>query len=279
MSRNAPSPSGARPAVAPNLARRPFVNRRPVARLALLLGIAGVLLFVLNLYLYVDYVRTRSANAAELREIEASIAEESVALEEAEDELARTDLERQNELVRFLNRRIDERTFGWSVLFDRLADLLPNDVRIQTLAPSFSEWSATAGRAGAGGADESVSEAVRLSIQGRARRAEAILELVDALFADPAFTDPNLLQESTDRGETSFGLTVVYLPAAAEDRHRGDGAGPAGVEVALDDGVEGGAAADSEAADSETGDPETGDSETGDTAAGDAGSAAEGVAR
>lgn len=200
----------------PNLARRPFVNDRPIKRTATLLAAAGLLLLLANLWLYVGYARTRTANASQLRAIEARIVTENERLAAAERALAAADLGLQNELVSYLNRRIDERSFGWSVLFDRLAALLPGDVRLNTLAPRFAaEESRRARRAG--GDDPPPEAVVELSVQGTARDGEALLELVDALFADPAFRDPNLSQEAqTARGELAFNLTVSYLPEAAD---------------------------------------------------------------
>ncbi|HEX2251752.1 MAG TPA: PilN domain-containing protein [Thermoanaerobaculia bacterium] len=193
-----------------NLARRPFVNQRPVLRAALLLALAGLVLLALNVWLYTSYVTTRRANATELDRIEQQIAEERGRIARAEGELGSADLARQNQLVEYLNERIAERTFGWSVLFDRLAAILPRDVRLVSLSPSAAR-DARSRRA-----TESDSESrVQLAIVGRARSGEAVLELLDALFADPAFENPNLAQESQQAGEIAFQMSVVYHPSRA----------------------------------------------------------------
>lgn len=207
-----PSPDGLA-AGGPNLARRPFANERPVQRISLLLLAAAAVLLLADLWLYVGYTTTRRATASQLDVLEAQIETEGRALAEAERALAEAEIEQQNELVDFMNQRIAERTFGWSVLFDRLAGLQPQDVRLDTLAPSFV---GAEGRRAVPAADSDPSRRVALSMQGRARSGEAILELVDALFADPAFTDPNLSRETRQGGEVAFDLTVVYLPRAAE---------------------------------------------------------------
>lgn len=196
----------------PNLARRPFVNRRPVSRVALLLFAAAAVLLVVDLWLYLGYARARQASATELRQLEARIEEERAALTAAEAALTRADVEHQNEVVAFMNRRIAERTFGWSVLFDRLAEILPGEVRLLNLTPRFAE--AEDGDRSAPAAEGTAR--VELAIQGAARDGEAILELMDALFADPAFEGPNLSQEARNQGEVSFSMTVAYLPEAAE---------------------------------------------------------------
>jgi Tfp pilus assembly protein PilN len=200
-----------------NLAARPFVNERPVRRAALLLLVGGLLLAAANGWIYSRYVLQRTASAGELERVEAAIESEERQVARLAAELAAADLTQQNRLVEFLNQRIAERTFGWSVLFDRLEDLLPRDVRLVSLTPREAEGSqprrARPGeRGGAAGGEQRFD----LALVGVAREPEAVLELIDALFADAAFHDPDLHQESFRAGEVQFTLDVGYLPAVAE---------------------------------------------------------------
>ncbi len=202
-----------------NLARRPFVNQRPVRRIGLLMAAAAAVLLVVNLFLYIGYTTDRRHNARELRQIEAAIDAEQQGARRAAQRLEQADLSRQNDLVAFLNQRIAARAFGWSVLFDRLSDLLPADVRLVSLSPSF-----TAAKE-AQGARAPVERRVNLGLQGTSRKPEAVLALVDALFADPAFRDPDLHQEATQGGEVHFTLDVAYLPEVAESAVRATASG------------------------------------------------------
>lgn len=195
-----------------NLAARPFVNERPVRRAALLLLVGGLALAAANGWLYTRYALSRSASAGELDRLEAAIESEERRVAELSRQLAAADLTQQNELVRFLNERIAERTFGWSVLFDRLEDLLPEDVRLVSLSPRQAERRPQLAAAG----EPAPEVRFNLALAGVAREPEAVLELIDALFADPAFRDPNLHQEAFRDGEVHFTLDVIYLPAVAE---------------------------------------------------------------
>jgi Tfp pilus assembly protein PilN len=223
-----------------NLASRPFVNDRPVARVTAALWVLGALLALAAGWSFWGYFAGREDQREELASIEAAMEREREAIVGLSRELAAIPLDNQNQRVRFLNQRIAERAFSWSLLFDRLAEILPADVRLLSLAPrvEFGEDGRRRGRAAA--ADEPApGERVLLQVQAAARRQEAILELLDALFASDSFERPNLAQESREGGETRFTLSVVYLPdAAAED----DGA-VAG-EAATDGGGDGGAAGD-----------------------------------
>jgi Tfp pilus assembly protein PilN len=228
----------------PNLARRPFVNSRPVARVALLLAAAGAVLLLLNLALYVGYSRTRSANVSHLVEVEQRIAAEAVRVRAASTALTEADLGRQNALVDYLNHRIEERTFAWSVLFDRLSALLPGEVRLVNLTPRFVGAENEGARRRRG--EPEPERRVLLDLRGAARDGDAMLELVDALFADDAFDNPSLAQESRNQGETAFTLSVTYLPQVAEAEGTAAAAGSGAAEAGDDDGDSGDAAEDAE---------------------------------
>lgn len=210
-----------------NLAARPFVNARPVVRATIALWLLGGVLLVTSAVLYWSFFAGREDQRSELAEIDGAIAAERAEVRKLGDRLTEFELAGLNARVEFLNQRIAERTFSWSLLFDRLADILPGDVRLQNLSPRTVDGDRRGGDASAAAADD--SERVLLSIQAEARREEAILELLDALFADPVFEHPNLAQENRERGVTRFTLTVIYLPQAAAAA--ADAGEPAGADA------------------------------------------------
>lgn len=191
-----------------NLARRPFVNDRPVRRAALLLLVAGLVLAAANGWFYTRYFIQRGANEGELVRLGEQIESEERQVAALSRRLAVADISQQNELVTFLNQRIAERTFGWSVLFDRLEDLLPEDVRLVSLSPRDASEQPAPG-------DPVGEQRFNLAIVAVSRQPEAVLELIDALFADPAFRDPDLHQENFREATITFTLDVVYLPQVA----------------------------------------------------------------
>lgn len=200
-----------------NLASEPFVNRRPLVRLSVLLWIAGIVLLAVNAWLFRDFLVGRGDVHARLQETRESIEMEERRIAALTEELASFDLAAQNEQVRYLNQRIAQRRFSWSRLFDRLAEVLPQDVRLRTLAPNTGRDDRGRTTQRSDGPPLARGQ-VLLSIRGEARSDEAVLELVDALFADPAFEHPNLSrQATTDRGLVEFQLDAVYnapeLPA------------------------------------------------------------------
>lgn len=195
-----------------NLARRPFINTRPVTRISILLWILGLLLLLGNVSLFWNYLSGSAEKRAELARLEQDIQRQNETIAELQRRLASLDLEQQNRQVRFLNRRIAERTFSWSLLFDRLAEVLPDDVRLTRLAPQRRNKNAV-------GQDEeelqAANDRVQLIIQGVSRSDEAHFEFVRRLFDHPEwFENPDLPREtrSEETNTVEFDVQATYIP-------------------------------------------------------------------
>lgn len=192
-----------------NLASRPFVNRRPVVRLAILLWVAGGLLLAGNVWLYWDFLVGRGDVHARRAEVEAALGTEEERIAALEEELASFDLAAQNRQVSYLNRRIARRQFSWSLLFDEIEEVLPRDVRIERLSPATAEGGPR--RSARRQQEEAALDEVLLRIDAHSKSDEAILELVDALWNDPAFERPNLIQQvEAEGGVIRFQLETIY---------------------------------------------------------------------
>jgi Tfp pilus assembly protein PilN len=198
-----------------NLARRPFLNSRPVVRTALLLWLIGLLLLLGNVSLFWSYLSSSADKRQQIAQGEREIERQDRAARQLQGRLDGIDLERQNEQIDFLNEKIEERTFSWSLLLDRIAEALPNDVRLVRLAPETAEKAAGRGRRSQSTLkSRKVEGQVALTITGETRSDEALLRFVDNLFAHPAFADPNLLREERQEqdGLVRFELTMQYIP-------------------------------------------------------------------
>lgn len=204
-----------------NLARRPFVNSRPVVRAAAALWLLGLLLLLGNVYLFWTY-RTGSADKrTEIEQREAQVDKEQEVIRELKARLDNMDLDQLNAQIDFLNRKIDERTFSWSLLFDRLAEVMPKDVRIKRLTPITSAQLEERMRVQGAGARGNVAEGqVLLSITAQSKSDEALRQFVDNLFRHPSFDEPNWSRQVRDEEANlvEFELTVAYLPQPAAGR-------------------------------------------------------------
>ncbi|HTG33210.1 MAG TPA: PilN domain-containing protein [Thermoanaerobaculia bacterium] len=210
-----------------NLAGRPFLNSRPVVRVSLLLWALGLLLLLANVSLFWSY-RERSADKREqIAKGEAEIKRQQAVATDLQHHLDSFELEAQNQRIEFLNKQIQERTFSWSQLLDRIAERLPNDVRLNRLTPltgkkAEQQFQRSSGsRRAARGSDR-----VTLSITGESRNDEALSSFVRRLF-QPPFADPNLIHEEREEdGKTlKFELTVQYRPDPPPSAPAADGTG------------------------------------------------------
>lgn len=193
-----------------NLATRPFVNRRPIRRGGYFLWVLGLLLAVLNGFLYWDYLSGQGATESGLQGVIGELEEESRLLELARQGLEGFDTEELNQKIEFVNLRIQQRTFSWSRLFDVFAETLPGDIRLSSLTPKFRD---RLGRAGS----NLESDEVQLEISGEAKSSEALLEFLDRLFAHSAFDDLDLHREqvSAEEGVIDFAVSTRYSASAA----------------------------------------------------------------
>lgn len=212
-----------------NLSRRPFLNSRPVVRVSLILWVLGLLLLLGNVTLFWRYRSDSETKRAELSRLEEQIDAERGRVDRLKERVASFNLQEHNEKILYLNRKIAERTFSWSLLFDQLARVMPNDVRLSRLSP-----------AGVVQKDREIRRTglqiqndgrVNLTIVGEAKSDEAFMQFVDNLFGPP-FDRPNFSRESinTDDGGQrllKFDMTVDYLPAAAAARESAPAETPA----------------------------------------------------
>lgn len=197
-----------------NLARLPFVNRRPVRRLAMVLWLLAVALAAFDLYLYGNYVAGSRDARERLAAVETDIEEEERLIAEARAELGALDVAVLNRRATFVNARIAERTFSWSRLFDDLAEVLPGSVRLSVLTPQFATEEGAGGRLRRAEAGLEEGE-VALDLRGEAKNGEALLAFIDQLFAHQAFRAPNLEREAESAsGTVEFSLKAVYRTAA-----------------------------------------------------------------
>lgn len=207
-----------------NLAHRPFLNSRPVVRTATILWLLGSLLLLGNVMLFWSYLSESKEKRTELASLESEIEAERARAAQLKERVAGLDLEQYNRGVQYLNRKIQERTFSWSLLFDHLARVMPNDVRISRLKPSGVIDTEADRRSSV-----SAEEGVTLQLQVEAKNEEAFAQFVDNLYTPP-FDYPDYsretLSDEAEGGRIKYDLTVRYLPAAAEPQGQGIGAAP-----------------------------------------------------
>ncbi len=213
-----------------NLAQRPFLNTRPLARVVMLLWLLGALLLAYNLWLFWGHLAGSSTAGTRLADIGAELDRVDSQYEELENQSQALQLRSQNSQVAFLNQLIAMRTFPWSQLFEDLEEVLPLDVRLINVQPDVQR-SEDLGRLLSGTASRRRSSrqtsgrrrrveitdgasygTVRLQIQGEAKSEEAMLDFWQGLFDSPLFSAPEPTRDGVQRDNVLiFTMAVNYL--------------------------------------------------------------------
>jgi Tfp pilus assembly protein PilN len=179
-----------------NLASRPFYN---TTLYVVAYSVSAALLLAmtaLNLYTFtVD-----QASWGRLHETRAQLRSEFQALDRTEKahrrDLERLDLAQVAVQSEFANTAILQRVFSWTLLFNRLEQVLPPEVKVRSLRPKVDK------------------NGIHFRILGTAKTAEAFTDFEENLLQSPLFADVYPLSERSEPGRPGieFSLACRYLP-------------------------------------------------------------------
>ena len=179
-----------------NLAARPYRDYRPVYAVVVVVSLITAYLMLGNFGAYYDYVHDTRDTRTGIAKIERETSQERERADMVERRLAALDLRLLDDQTRFVNAKLRERSFSWSVLLDRLESILPNDVRIMSVAPAFAP-------------DGSVT----LALAFESKSGEGMLTTLGNLQKDPRFAKPFPHSERTvQSGLYVFDIGVQYFP-------------------------------------------------------------------
>jgi hypothetical protein len=180
-----------------NLASRPYRDYGPFTIVAsVALALIAVLAYF-NVDTYLEYKSKTKVTAAKIDELERQIVDEKTRAEAATQRLRTVDVKFLAQQTDFVNARLAERAFSWSELLDRLEHVMPDDVRIGTVSPSFSK-----------------DGLVHLTLDCTGKATDSMVRMIDGLNHDTHFVAPFPSGEQKQQsGEYSFTLTVAYRPS------------------------------------------------------------------
>lgn len=178
-----------------NLASRPYRDYRPVYAVVVVASILAAFLMLNNVDTYFRYVRDTKSTRAQIDGLEAQAQQERRAEQAARQRLAGLDLGRLDNQSTFVNAKLAERAFSWSSLLDNLEGVLADDVRLISVAPSFSK-----------------DGNIELSMQFGSRSGDGMITTINRMNRDPHFTDVFPANEFTVEGGYQFVLSAHYIP-------------------------------------------------------------------
>ena len=179
-----------------NLASRPYRDYRPVYAVVVILSLLTAFLMLNNIETYYRYIHETQATRAEIAKIEEEARKERQHENAAKQRLQGLDLKKLDQKTKFINAKLAERAFSWSLLLDKLESILVDDVRLVSVSPSFAE-----------------SGPIQLSLTFQAKTSNGMIRTIDRMNADPQFSDafPSTESQNPD-GTYSFQIVTKYLP-------------------------------------------------------------------
>ncbi len=180
-----------------NLASRPYRDYRPVYAAVVVMSLLTAFLMLENVETYYRYIHETRATRAKIAGVEAAAAKEREHGKQVEQQLGRIDLEHLDAQTKFVNAKLAERAFSWSALLDQLETILTDDVRLESVSPSFDD-----------------DGSVKLALQFESRSSEGMITTINHLNDDDHFENPFPNTESTDPATkiVRFGISVNYYP-------------------------------------------------------------------
>ena len=179
-----------------NLAARPFRDYRPVYAAVVILSLLTAFLMLNNIETYYRYTRETQSTRAKIASLEAQALKERQLQQAAEQKLRGLDLTLLNAKTKFVNAKLEERAFSWSVLLDDLETVLAPDVRLMSISPSFTK-----------------DGPIALSLEFEAKSSDGLTTTLERMYANPRFSSPEpRVESSVDGGAFQFSIGVTYAP-------------------------------------------------------------------
>lgn len=179
-----------------NLAARPYRDYRPVYAVVVAVSLLIAFLMLNNVDTYLRYVHDTSTTRDDIASLETQIRQEHHRTQTAEKQIGSIDLVSLAKESKFVNTQLAQRGFSWSELLDRLEAVLPGNVRITSVSPSFGE-----------------SGFVHLSLMCEGKSADAMLNTINRFQRDSHFANAFPTSQTESGAGYRFGLGVDYRPS------------------------------------------------------------------
>jgi type IV pilus assembly protein PilN len=178
-----------------NLASRPYRDYRPVYATVVILSLVSAFLMLNNVETYYRYTRETQSTRTKIATIEAQTSQEREREAAIQKRIKGLDLGRLGAQTKFVNTKLAERAFSWSLLLDELESVLADDVRLNAVMPSFQP----------GGN-------ITLALSFSSKSADGMIKTINRLHADPQFRNPFPSNQTATEGGFTFELNVQYVP-------------------------------------------------------------------
>ena len=182
-----------------NLAARPYRDYRPVYAVVVTLSLLTAFLMLNNVETRYRYQHDTSSTSGKIESIESKIRKERELQDIAQRKLRALDLTTLDAQTHYVNAKLAERAFSWSTLLDELESVIPQDVRLSTVSPTFAP-----------------DGTIALALNFEAKGPTGMITTINRMNADPQFSNAFPDSEQLQQGGTYiFNLHATYTPPAA----------------------------------------------------------------
>jgi Tfp pilus assembly protein PilN len=184
-----------------NLASRPFRDYRPVYAAVIVMALLTAFLALNNVDTLLRYQTETKTTRANIAKLEEQTADEQRKTDTLTQRLRGVDLKLLASQTEFANAQLAERAFSWSELLDRLERVLPADVRLQSVSPTFDK-----------------DGLVHLAMTCVAKSGDGLTATINRFNSDPHFANAfpsSEVHELQQQSEYRFMLGVDYRPSIA----------------------------------------------------------------
>jgi Tfp pilus assembly protein PilN len=187
-----------------NLASRPYRDYRPVYAVIVAASLLIAYLTLVNFDTYYRYRHETRTTRAKIEQLDVQTETERRRADQADAQLKTVNMTALDKQTRFINAQLAERAFSWSELLDKLEKVLPQNVRITTISPTFDETTGL----------------VHLEIACEDKVGGGMIEMINRMMTASQFTRPFPHVETRTgadpkSGSYQFSLSVDFKPAVA----------------------------------------------------------------
>ena len=181
-----------------NLASKPYRDYRPYIAVMAIGWLLVALMALNNLDTWYRYQHDTKTTRDEIDALERQAGVERTKLQTSQQRLRSIDVPLMTEQAQYVNSRLAERAFSWSELLDHLERVLPDDVRLLSISPSFNK-----------------NGLVHLSLSCVGKTGTSMITTLDRFNRDNHFARPFPTSEDNTGNGYSFGIGVDYRPTIA----------------------------------------------------------------
>lgn len=181
-----------------NLAAKPYRDYRPYIAVMAIGWLLVAVMALNNLDTWYRYQHDTKTTRDEIDALQRQTELEQKKLQTTELKLRGVNVALMSKQTEYVNSVLAERAFSWSELLDRMERVLPDDVRLISISPSFNK-----------------SGLVHLSLSCVGKSGTSMVATLDRLNADPHFSRPFPTSESNRGADWDFGIGVDFRPSIA----------------------------------------------------------------